>query len=69
MTEAIPHFPNEPRLSYADNQSAALKNANALVVVTEWKKFRSPDFDLFLFVHEITEVVPRALVWQRQVLN
>ncbi len=44
MDEARHHFPDEPRLSYATNQSAALDNAEALVIVTEWKEFRSPDF-------------------------
>ncbi|MBK1682288.1 UDP-glucose dehydrogenase family protein [Rhodoferax fermentans] len=43
--EAKHCFPNELRLSYADNQNAALDNADALVIVTEWKEFRSPDFD------------------------
>ncbi|HEY8908196.1 MAG TPA: UDP binding domain-containing protein, partial [Rhodoferax sp.] len=42
--EARHCFPNEPALIYADNQSAALDNADALVIVTEWKEFRSPDF-------------------------
>jgi UDPglucose 6-dehydrogenase len=32
-------------IEFADSQSAALKNADALVIVTEWKEFRSPDFD------------------------
>ncbi|MCB8747410.1 UDP-glucose/GDP-mannose dehydrogenase family protein [Rhodoferax sp. U2-2l] len=45
MPEARHCFPNEPGLSYADNQSAALAGADALVIVTEWKEFRSPDFD------------------------
>ena len=31
-------------LSYAASQGAALQNADALVIVTEWKEFRSPDF-------------------------
>ncbi len=43
--EARHCFPNEPALSYADNQGSALDNADALVIVTEWKEFRSPDFD------------------------
>jgi UDPglucose 6-dehydrogenase len=43
--EARHCFPDEPRLSYAENQSTALDNADALVIVTEWKEFRSPDFD------------------------
>lgn len=45
MSEATHCFPDEPRLSYAENQMAALENADALVIVTEWKEFRSPDFD------------------------
>ncbi len=32
-------------LSFADNPVAACEGADALVVVTEWKEFRSPDFD------------------------
>lgn len=44
MPEAKHCFPNEPRLSYAENQTAALEKADALVIVTEWKEFRSPDF-------------------------
>ncbi|WP_153115705.1 UDP-glucose dehydrogenase family protein [Rhodocyclus tenuis] len=44
MAEARHYFPGEARLRYADNQVAALAGADALVVVTEWKEFRSPDF-------------------------
>ncbi len=33
-------------LSYADDSKAALHNADALVIVTEWKAFKSPDFDM-----------------------
>jgi UDPglucose 6-dehydrogenase len=35
----------EPKLSYAGTLLAALDNADALIIVTEWKEFRSPDFD------------------------
>jgi len=33
-------------LSYAKSPNEALEGADALVIVTEWKEFRSPDFDL-----------------------
>ena len=33
------------RIAYADTPEAALDGADALVIVTEWKAFRSPDFD------------------------
>ncbi|MFA6313178.1 MAG: UDP-glucose/GDP-mannose dehydrogenase family protein [Sterolibacterium sp.] len=32
------------RIDYAANPQAALAGADALVIVTEWKEFRSPDF-------------------------
>lgn len=33
------------KVSYADSKYEALKNADALILVTEWQEFRSPDFD------------------------
>ena len=33
------------RIAYADTPEGALDGADALVIVTEWKAFRSPDFD------------------------
>ncbi|MDR7305634.1 UDP-glucose/GDP-mannose dehydrogenase family protein [Rhodoferax saidenbachensis] len=45
MKESKHCFPDEPRLSYAENQTAALEGADALIIVTEWREFRSPDFD------------------------
>jgi UDPglucose 6-dehydrogenase len=44
MPEAKRVFGDEPLLSYAASPMAALAKADALVVVTEWKEFRSPDF-------------------------
>lgn len=32
-------------VSFAPDQNAALAGADALVIVTEWREFRSPDFD------------------------
>jgi len=44
MPEARRIFGNESRLKYAERPMAALEGADALVIVTEWKEFRSPDF-------------------------
>lgn len=33
-------------LSYAADSKAALHNADALIIVTEWKAFKSPDFEI-----------------------
>jgi UDPglucose 6-dehydrogenase len=32
-------------VSYVDSKYEALKNADALILITEWQEFRSPDFD------------------------
>ena len=32
-------------VTFVDTQAAALEGADALVIVTEWKQFKSPDFD------------------------
>ena len=46
MHEARRVFGDEPRLSYAESPMAALDGADALLIVTEWKEFRSPDFEV-----------------------
>jgi UDPglucose 6-dehydrogenase len=45
MEEAARVLEGTPRLHFAASQSEALAGADALVVVTEWKEFRNPDFD------------------------
>jgi UDPglucose 6-dehydrogenase len=46
MHEAQRVLGENDRITYATNPNDALTNADALVIVTEWKEFRSPDFDL-----------------------
>ena len=43
MTEARHFF--DDRIEYATSPLAALDGADALLIVTEWKEFRSPDFN------------------------
>jgi UDPglucose 6-dehydrogenase len=43
--EAQRIFGEDSRIRYADSPMAALVDADALLIVTEWKEFRSPDFD------------------------
>jgi UDPglucose 6-dehydrogenase len=38
-------LPDHAAVRYAESPMDALANADALVIVTEWKEFRSPDFD------------------------
>ncbi len=44
MNESRRIFGDHPQLSYVDNQLAACAGADALVIVTEWREFRTPDF-------------------------
>jgi UDPglucose 6-dehydrogenase len=44
MQEAKRIFKDIAGLNYAETPNQALNNADALVIVTEWKEFRSPDF-------------------------
>ena len=46
MDEAKRILKDEKSLSFVDTQEEALKNADALIIVTEWTEFRSPDFAL-----------------------
>jgi UDPglucose 6-dehydrogenase len=45
MDEARSIWKAEPRVEFAETPEAAAKGADALAIVTEWKAFRSPDFD------------------------
>jgi len=44
MDEARKIFKSEPRVRFADSPMAALEGADALAIITEWKEFRSPNF-------------------------
>ena len=43
--EAARVMGNAPGLSIVDSAAAALQGADALAIVTEWKEFRTPDFE------------------------
>jgi UDPglucose 6-dehydrogenase len=45
MEEAKSIFAKEPGVRFASSPIEALDGADALIIVTEWKEFRSPDFD------------------------
>jgi UDPglucose 6-dehydrogenase len=45
MQEAQRLFGATLGLTYAERPMQALEGADALVIVTEWKAFRSPDFE------------------------
>ncbi len=44
MEEARKIFADEPGVRFGSSTVNALDGADALIIVTEWKEFRSPDF-------------------------
>ena len=46
MDEARRIYGNKPELLLCDDRDEALDGADALMVVTEWNEFRSPDFSV-----------------------
>jgi UDPglucose 6-dehydrogenase len=44
IDEARRIYRGEQRVTFAESPFAALDGADALIIVTEWKEFRSPDF-------------------------
>ncbi len=45
MHEARRIFGDRPGIDYTEGPMEAVQGADALLIVTEWKEFRSPDFD------------------------
>ncbi len=45
MENVHEQYEGDERVSFEENQYNALKNADALIIVTEWNVFRTPDFD------------------------
>ena len=45
ITATRQHFGDHPAMTYAASSYEALKDADALLVCTEWTKFREPDFE------------------------
>lgn len=58
VEEAKKHYLSDVlKLSYADSKYEAVKGADALVLVTEWKEFRQPDFE------EISKLLKQPVIF------
>ena len=55
MQETSRLYPDQDGLRLCETAYEALKGADALLIVTEWQEFRSPDFDLIK--QELTDPV------------
>ena len=46
MEETQPLYGQQPLLQLCGTKEAALQNADMLVIMTEWRQFKAPDFDV-----------------------
>jgi UDPglucose 6-dehydrogenase len=46
MAMARSLYPNQPGLTLCESRDEAVVGADALIIATEWRQFRSPDYDL-----------------------
>ncbi len=51
------YFKGNDNINFLNNKYDALNNADAIILVTEWKEFRSPDFD------EIIERIKNKIIF------
>jgi len=56
------YFGKNPDISYFENKREALDGAEALLIITEWKEFRTPDFE------EIKKRLKSALIFDGRLL-
>jgi UDPglucose 6-dehydrogenase len=51
------YLKDNQKVTYVDSKYEALKDADALILITEWKEFRQPDFD------EIIKLLKRPVIY------
>lgn len=62
MAATPDYFGDNPSISYFEDKYEALSGADAMVVVTEWKEFRTPDFD------QIRKALKQPLIFDGRLL-
>ena len=69
MDEAKRIYGDKPGLTLVETAEDALQGANALIVVTEWKNFWSPDFDLIKNTLKDAVIFDGRNLYQPELLN
>jgi len=62
MARTPEYFGDNPSIAYFEDKYEALAGADAMLVITEWKEFRTPDFD------RIRETLKQPLVFDGRLL-
>ncbi|MDD5397106.1 MAG: UDP-glucose/GDP-mannose dehydrogenase family protein [Candidatus Moranbacteria bacterium] len=48
MAKREEYFGKNPNITYFENKYEALRGADAMLIITEWKEFRTPDFEMIM---------------------
>lgn len=62
MAATPEYFGDNPSIEYFENKYEALKDADAMLVITEWKEFRTPDFE------EIKKLLKTPMIFDGRLL-
>ena len=59
-------FSSEQKVIFTPNNYDAIKNADALIVLTEWDEFRMPDFDKIKHLMKQKIIIDGRNVWNKE---
>jgi UDPglucose 6-dehydrogenase len=62
MAQREDYFGENPNITYFENKYEALKDADAMLIITEWKEFRTPDFE------EIKKLLKTPIIFDGRLL-
>ncbi|NTV41276.1 MAG: UDP-glucose/GDP-mannose dehydrogenase family protein [Candidatus Moranbacteria bacterium] len=62
MAATPEYFGDNPSIKYFENKYEALKDADAMLIITEWKEFRTPDFE------EIKKLLKAPMIFDGRLL-
>ncbi|NTW27538.1 MAG: UDP-glucose/GDP-mannose dehydrogenase family protein [Candidatus Moranbacteria bacterium] len=62
MAQSAEYFGDNSSITYFENKYEALQDADAMLIITEWKEFRTPDFE------EIKKLLKAPLIFDGRLL-
>ena len=62
MAQTPEYFGENPAITYFENKYEALSGADAMLIITEWKEFRTPDFI------EIKKLLKKPIIFDGRLL-
>jgi len=62
-------YKNEARISFFENNYAALKESDALLIVTEWDAFRMSDFEKIKHLMSGNIIIDGRNIWNKKELT